>query len=60
MSTYMVGHVSMPLEERLTLALVEDCETELDETDIANVVKAVLPVIRRLAFYRPVEREQEQ
>lgn len=35
-----------PLEERLEQALEHDCATELDETDRANVVKAVLPVLR--------------
>ena len=43
--------LTMPIEERLALALAEDCFTELDEADISNVVAAVLPVIRR--YYQP-------
>lgn len=39
--------LSMPLDERLALALAEDCGTALDEADIAYVVEAVLPVARR-------------
>lgn len=37
----------LPLDERIAQALDEDCATELDETDIWNVVAAVLPVARR-------------
>lgn len=37
----------LPLDERLSLALEEDCQTLLDETDIQHVVQAVLPVAFR-------------
>lgn len=36
--------MSEPIKEQLVSALLNECETSLDETDIENVVKVVLPL----------------